>query len=163
MDAIDRVVMNTRLHYLGSAARIVEPVQKLAVLTCMDARVDVGALLGLRPGDAHVIRNAGGRATDDARQALALSQAVTGTREIMVIHHTECLLGRFKQKELADKIAAATGHSFDDALGVFEDPIAAVVQDVGRLRLDLHLAHRDKVRGFLYDLAANTVTEVKSA
>ena len=163
MDAIDRVVMNTRLHYLGSAARIVEPVQKLAVLTCMDARVDVGALLGLRPGDAHVIRNAGGRATDDARQALALSQAVTGTREIMVIHHTECLLGRFKQKELADKIAAATGHSFDDALGVFEDPIAAVVQDVGRLRLDLHLAHRDKIRGFLYDLAANAVTEVHSA
>lgn len=163
MDAIDRVVMNTRLHYLGSAARIVEPVQKLAVLTCMDARVDVSALLGLRPGDAHVIRNAGGHATDDARHALALSQAVTGTREIMVIHHTECLLGRFKQKELADKIAAATGHSFDEALGVFEDPIAAVVQDVGRLRLDLHLAHRDKIRGFLYDLAANTVTEVHSA
>ena len=162
MDAIDRVVMNTRLHYLGSAARIVEPVQKLAVLTCMDARVDVSALLGLRPGDAHVIRNAGGRATDDARQALALSQAVTGTREIMVIHHTECLIGRFKQKELADKIAAATGHRFDEAFEVFEDPIAAVVQDVGRLRLDLHLAHRDKIRGFIYDLAANTMTEVKA-
>jgi carbonic anhydrase len=162
VDAIDRVVMNTRLHYLGSAARIVEPVQRLAVLTCMDARVDVSALLGLRPGDAHVIRNAGGRATDDARHALALSQAVAGTREIMVIHHTECLLGRFKQKELADKIAAATGHRFDDAFAVFEDPIAAVAQDVGRLRLDLHLAHRDKIRGFIYDLAANTMTEVHS-
>jgi carbonic anhydrase len=162
MDAIDRVVMNSRLHYLGSAARIVEPVQKLAVLTCMDARVDVSALLGLRPGDAHVIRNAGGRATDDTRHALALSQAVAGTREIMVIHHTECLMGRFKQKELADKIAAATGHHFDEALNVFEDPIAAVSQDVGRLRLDLHLAHRDKIRGFLYDLAANTLTEVKT-
>ncbi|MEA2655214.1 MAG: carbonic anhydrase [Chloroflexota bacterium] len=160
MDAIDRVLMNTRLHYLGSAARIVEPVQKLAVLTCMDARVDVNALLGLRPGDAHVIRNAGGRATDDARHALALSQAVAGTREIMVIHHTECLLGRFRQKELADKIAAATGHRFDEAFAVFEDPIAAVAEDVGRLRLDLHLAHRDKIRGFIYDLAANTMTEV---
>ena len=160
MDAIDRLVMNTRLHYLGSAARIVEPIQKLAVLTCMDARVDVSALLGLRPGDAHVIRNAGGRATDDARHALALSQAVTGTREIMVIHHTECLLGRFKQKELADKIAAATGHHFDEAFGVFEDPVAAVVEDVRRLRVDLHLGHRDKIRGFIYDLAANTMTEV---
>ena len=116
MDAIDRVVMNTRLHYLGSAARIVEPVQRLAVLTCMDARVDINAVLGLRPGDAHVIRNAGGRATDDARHALALSQAAAGTREIMVVHHTECLLGRFKQKELADKIAAATGHRFDKTL-----------------------------------------------
>lgn len=105
--------MNTRLHYLGSAARIVEPLQRLAVLTCMDARVDVSPLLGLRPGDAHVIRNAGGRATDDARHALALSQAV-----------------------------------------------AAVVEDVHRLRVDLHLAHRDKIRGFIYDLAANTMTEV---
>jgi carbonic anhydrase len=160
VDAIDRVVMNTRLHYLGSAARIVEPVQKLAVLTCMDARVDISGLLGLRPGDAHVIRNAGGRATDDARHALALSQAAAGTREVMVIHHTECLLGRFKQKELADKIAAATGHHFDEALDVFEDPIAAVVEDVRRLRIDLHLAHRDKIRGFIYDLAANTMTEV---
>jgi carbonic anhydrase len=162
VDAIDRVVMNTRLHYLGSAARIVEPVQRLAVLTCMDARVDVSALLGLRPGDAHVIRNAGGRATDDARHALALSQAAAGTREVMVIHHTECLLGRFKQKELADKIAAATGHRFDEALDVFEDPVAAVVQDVERLRADLHLAHRDKIRGFIYDLAANTMTEVRA-
>lgn len=162
MDAIDRVVMNTRLHYLGSAARIVEPVQRLAVLTCMDARVDVTGLLGLRPGDAHVIRNAGGRATDDVRHALAVSQAVTGTREIMVIHHTDCLFGRFKQGELAEKIAAATGHRFDEPLGVFEDPVAAVVEDVGRLRLDLHLAHRDKIRGFIYDLAANTVTEVKT-
>ncbi|MEP6751474.1 MAG: carbonic anhydrase [Candidatus Dormiibacterota bacterium] len=162
MDAIDRVVMNTRLHYLGSAARNVEPVQRLAVLTCMDARVDVSALLGLRPGDAHVIRNAGGRATDDARHALALSQAAAGTREIMVIHHTECLLGRFKQKELADKIAAATGHRFDETLDVFEDPVAAVVQDVERLRLDIHLAHRDKIRGFIYDLAANTMIEVRA-
>jgi carbonic anhydrase len=160
VDAIDRVVMNTRLHYLGSAARVVEPVQRLAVLTCMDARVDVSALLGLRPGDAHVIRNAGGRATDDARHALALSQAAAGTREIMVIHHTECLLGRFKQKELADKIAAATGHRFEEPFALFEDPIAAVVQDLGRLRLDVHLAHRDKIRGFIYDLAANTMTEV---
>jgi carbonic anhydrase len=126
----------------------------------MDARVDVSALLGLRPGDAHVIRNAGGRATDEARHALALSQAVGGTQEVMVIHHTECLLGRFNQKELADKITAATGHRFDEALGAFDDPIAAVVDDVRRLRVDLHLAHREKIRGFIYDLAANTVTEV---
>ena len=160
MDAIDRVVMNTRLHYLGTAARISEPVQKLAVLTCMDARIDVNALLGLRPGDAHIIRNAGGRATDDARRALAVSQALGGTREIMVLHHTECLLGRFKQAELAQRIAAATGHRFDEDLGSFENPIRAIVEDVGRLRLYMHLAHRDKIRGFMYDLDANTVTEI---
>jgi len=158
MDAIDHVVMNARLHYLGSAAGIMEPVKKLAVLACMDARVDVSGLLGLRPGDAHVIRNAGGRATDDARRALAVSQVI-GTQEIMVIHHTDCAMGRFKQVELAEKIAAATGYRFDDKLGVFEDPIQAIVEDVQRLRLDIHLAHRQKIRGFIYDLSANTLTE----
>jgi carbonic anhydrase len=100
VDAIDRVLMNTRLHYLGSAARITEPVQHLAILTCMDARLDVNALLGLRPGDAHVIRNAGGRASSDALRALAISQAVMHTREVMVIHHTDCALGRFTQAQL---------------------------------------------------------------
>jgi carbonic anhydrase len=80
MDAIDQAVMDSRLHFLGMAARTREPVMKLAVLTCMDARIDVNALLGLRPGDAHVVRNAGGRATADARRSIALSQAVLGTR-----------------------------------------------------------------------------------
>ena len=82
------------------------------------------------------------------------------TREIMVIHHTECALGRFKQAELAERIAAATGHRFDEELGCFEDPIRAIVEDVERLRVDGHLAHRDKIRGFMYDLAANTLTEI---
>jgi len=152
--------MNARLHFLGSAARVGEPVQKLAVLTCMDARIDVNSLLGLRPGDAHVIRNLGGRATDDARRALAVSQAAMGTREVMVMHHTDCAMSRLKQVELAERIAAATGYRFDDKLGCFEDPIAAIVEDVERLRIDIHLAHREKIRGFIYDLSANTVTEV---
>jgi len=152
--------MNARLHFLGSAARVGEPVQKLAVLTCMDARIDVNSLLGLRPGDAHVIRNLGGRATDDARRALAVSQAAMGTREVMVMHHTDCAMSRLKQVELAERIAAATGYRFDDKLGCFENPIAAIVEDVERLRIDIHLAHREKIRGFIYDLSANTVTEV---
>src|SRR6202040_4323843 len=112
MDAIDGVLMNTRLHYLGSAARITEPVQHLAILTCMDARLDGSALLGLRPGDAHVIRNAGGRASSDAIRALAVSQAVMHTREIMVIHHTDCALGRFSQAQLNERITTASGHVF---------------------------------------------------
>ena len=161
MDSIDRVLMNSRLHYLGSAARIHEPVQKLAVLTCMDARVDVSALLGLRPGDAHVIRNAGGRATVDALRGLAISQAVMGTREVMVIHHTDCALGRFNQADLAERITAATGHRFSEDLGCFVDPIAAVVEDVERLRTHVSLVHRDRIRGFMYDLSANTLTEIK--
>jgi len=159
MDAIDWVLMNTRLHFLGSAARIVEPVQRLAVLTCMDARVDVSALLGLRPGDAHVIRNAGGRASSDALHALAVSQAVMKTREIMVIHHTECGLGRFNQAQLSEMISAASGHHFDEYMDTVDDPIAAIVHDLERRRACTYLPARDKVRGFIYDLAANTVTE----
>ena len=160
MDAIDRVLMNTRLHYLGSAARILEPVHHLAILTCMDARIDVSGLLGLRPGDAHILRNAGGRATSDALKALAVSQAVMKTREVMVIHHTECALGRFSQAQLAEQIGAASGHHFTEELGTFTDPIAAIAEDVELLRASLFLPHRDKIRGFMYDLAANSVTEV---
>ncbi len=161
MDAIDQVVMNSRLHYLGMAARVIEPVMRLAVLTCMDARIDVAGLLGLRPGDAHVIRNAGGRASADALHSLAVSQAILGTREVMVLHHTDCALGRFTESELADRITAATGHLFTDRLGCFADPIDAIVEDVERLRTYAGLAHRDKVRGFLYDLAANALTEIQ--
>ena len=160
MDAIDRVLMNTRLHYLGTAARIIEPVQHLAILTCMDARVDVNALLGLRPGDAHVIRNAGGRASSDALRALAISQAVMHTREVMVIHHTDCALGRFTQGQLNEQITAASGHGFAEELGCFADPIQAIAEDIRRLRECPYLVARDKVRGFIYDLTSNVVAEV---
>ena len=160
MDAIDRVLMNSRLHYLGSAARIVEPVQHLAVLTCMDARVDISALLGLRPGDAHVIRNAGGRASSDALKALAVSQAVMHTREVMVVHHTECAMGRFTQAQLDEQISAASGHRFAEELDCFTDPVHAVIEDVERIRACPYLAARDKVRGFMYDLTASRLTEV---
>jgi carbonic anhydrase len=159
VDAIDQVVMNSRLHYLGMSARVIEPLMKLAVLTCMDARVDVAALLGLRPGDAHVIRNAGGRASHEAMNALAISQAILGTREVMVLHHTECALGRFTETELAERIALATHHPFTEVVGCFTDPIAAIHDDVRRLREHKSLVHRDKIRGFMYNLAANTVTE----
>ena len=160
MDAIDRVVMNSRLHYLGMDARVIEPRMKLAVLTCMDARVDAASLLGLRPGDAHVIRNAGGRVTHEAMHALALSQAILGTREIMVLHHTECALQRFTETQLAERIAAATHHPFTYPFGCFTDPIEAILTDVRRLTEFTSLVHRDKIRGFIYDLAKNTVSEV---
>ncbi len=160
VDAIDRAAMNSRLHYLGMAARTAEPMWKLAVLTCMDARRDVHAMLGLRPGDAHVIRNAGGRATADAIRALAISQAVLGTREVMVIHHTDCAVGRFSQHELVERIERATGQALNEDFGTFTDPIGAVKEDFGRLRLSPHLAHREKIRGFMYELATSKLSEV---
>jgi carbonic anhydrase len=155
--------MNSRLNYLGMAARVIEPVMKLAVLTCMDARIDSGALLGIRPGDAHVIRNAGGRASPDALRDLAVSQAILGTREVMVLHHTECAMGRFTESELANRISAATGHPFVERFDCFADPIEAVVQDLERLKTYPGLVHRDKIRGFIYDLAANSLTEITTS
>src|SRR6266851_195338 len=128
MDAIDRAFMNSRLHYLGMAARTAEPMWKLAVLTCMDARIDV--------------------------------QAVLGTREVMVIHHTECAVGRFSQHELAERIALATGQAFNEDFGTFTDPIEAVKEDVGRFCLSPHVAHREKIRGFMYELATSKLSEV---
>ena len=160
VDAIDRVVMNARLHHLGMAARVAQPALKLAVLTCMDARVDPAALLGLRPGDAHVIRNAGGRATKDALHALAISQAVLGTREVMVVHHTDCAMRRMSDTEIAARITSATNHPFHEEVGAFSDDVAAVVEDVGHIRTYSGLVHRDKVRGFLYDLGAETLKEI---
>ena len=160
MDAIDRVLMNSRLHYLGSAARIADPMQHLAILTCMDARVDINAVLGLRPGDAHVLRNAGGRVSAEALRALSISQAVMHTREIMVVHHTECALGRLSQVQLEEAISAASGKHFSEDLDCFSDPIAAIVEDLERLRGYPYLPFRDKIRGFLYDLSSNVLTEV---
>jgi len=161
LDAIDEVVMNSRLHYLGMDARVIEPRMKLAVLTCMDARVDAASLLGLRPGDAHVIRNAGGRATREVMNAFAVSQGILGTREIMVIHHTECALQRFTETQLAEGISTATHHPFTELLGCFTDPIEAIRDDVQRLIESKSLVHRDKIRGFLYDLATNSLAEVE--
>jgi carbonic anhydrase len=160
MDAIDQVVMNSRLHFLGMAARVLQPVMRLVVLTCMDARIDTAALLGLRPGDAHVIRNAGGRAIEDAVNAIAISQAVLGTREVMVLHHTECAMGRMAGSEIAGVIEAATGHPFHEKLDTFRDPVESVLEDLERLRRSPHLVHRDRIRGFIYDLAKNAVMEV---
>ena len=116
---------------------------------------------GLRPGDAHVIRNAGGRATHDAMNAMALSQSMPGTREIMVMHHTECALQRLTETQLAERISTATHHPFTELFGFSTDPIEAIRDDVRRLIEYKSLVHRDKVRGFLYDLATNTLAEVK--
>jgi carbonic anhydrase len=136
------------------------PRRKFAVVTCMDARLDPARFLGLEEGDAHVIRNAGGRATPEAISALAVSQALLGTREVMVVHHTECAMGRMGPSELAARIEAATGHPFHEKLDCFSNPVEAVREDVDRLRGSTSLAHRDHVRGFVYDLANNSVEEV---
>ena len=161
MDAIDRVVMNARLHHLGMAARIAQPALMLAVLTCMDARVDPEALLGLRPGDAHVIRNAGGRASSDALRSLVISQRLLGTNEIVVIHHTDCGMLTFSNDDLRAKIRAELNADADDwdflAFSNLED---SVREDVQALRDSPFIPLDIPISGAIYDVRTGRLHEV---
>ena len=161
MDAIDRVAMNARLHHLGMAGRVAQPALKLAVLTCMDARIDPEALLGLRPGDAHVIRNAGGRASDDAIRSLIISSRLLGTREFAVVHHTDCGMLTFSNDDLRGKLEAETGA---DASGIdflpFGDLQQSVRDDVAAIKASPFIDEDIPVRGFVYDVKTGRLTEV---
>jgi carbonic anhydrase len=110
------------------------PLTRLAILACMDARLDVEEALGLRTGDAHIIRNAGGLATDDAVRSLIVSQQLLGTDEVLVIGHTGCGLLGVDEAGLRDRLATATGESLDIGFGAFEDLEASIRRQVERLR-----------------------------
>jgi len=126
----------------------------------MDARIDPVWVFGLGPGDAHVLRNAGARATPDVMRSLALSQAVLGTREVLVLGHTGCaLLGR-TEHEIAEVIRSKSGHKPDLEIGVFQDLDEAVAEAVEALRGCRFLAHRNQISGYVYDLDAGTVRPV---
>jgi carbonic anhydrase len=142
-----------RYHTPGLPTR---PARELAVLCCMDSRIDLFAVLGLRVGEAHVIRNAGGLATDDAIRSLSLSQHLLGTREVLVVQHTRCGL------------AATTDEDFLDSLpepppwtpGAFTDVEESIGRSVATLRETPFLPHRDAVRGFVYDVDTGELREV---
>ena len=135
------------------------PLTGLAVLACMDARLDVGEALGLRTGDAHVIRNAGGLATDDAIRSLIISQQLLGTNEIIVIGHTGCGLLGIDEDELRGRLWASTGRSLDIAFGSFPDLEASIRQQVDRLRTHAWLK-RVPVHGLVFDVATGALHEV---
>ncbi|MGD1033089.1 MAG: carbonic anhydrase [Candidatus Dormibacteria bacterium] len=136
------------------------PVRGLAVLACMDARLDVHALLGLRPGDAHVIRNAGGVVTDDAIRSLVISQRLLGTRAVVLVHHTDCGMLGFRDDELKDRIEEESGVRPPFAFGAFTDLEADLRQSMARITSSPFLPHRDQVRGFVYDVRTGRLTEV---
>ncbi len=138
------------------------PAQHLAVVGCMDGRLDLPAVLGLRPGDAHVIRNAGGVATDDVIRSLVVSQRLLGTRAVMLVHHTECGMLGFRDDDLKAQIEQETGVRPPFALEAFSDLDADVRQSVARIRLSPYLPHRDEVRGFVYDLHSGRLREVST-
>ena len=137
------------------------PARRLAVLTCMDARIDPAQALGLAEGDAHVIRNAGGRASDDALRSLVISQQLLGTREVLVIHHTDCGMLTFSNEQLRAKLAQDLGA---DAATVdflpFADLEESVRQDVATIRASPLVLDDIWVRGFVYAVRTGRLREV---
>jgi carbonic anhydrase len=146
--------------YFTSADLPMPPGKKVAVLACMDARLNVYGALGLHEGDAHVIRNAGGVVTDDAIRSLVISQRLLGTREIILIHHTDCGMLTFRDDEVKAAIEADTGLRPPFALEAFPDPEQDVRQSIRRITASPFVPHRDSVRGFVYDVATGKLREV---
>lgn len=137
-----------------------QPVRRVTVVACMDARIDLFALLGLRRGDAHLIRNAGGRITEDVLRSLAISQRELGTREIMLIHHTACGLTGFDDAAFRAALTEETGETPGWDVPGFADPADGVRESVDLVRGCAWLPHRDAVRGFVFDVRSGTVAEV---
>jgi carbonic anhydrase len=137
------------------------PAKKIAIVACMDARLETGALLGLEEGDAHVIRNAGGVVTDDVIRSLTISQRLLGTREIMLIHHTDCGMLTFTDAELKEAIQNETGIRPPFAMDAFSDLEGDVRQSIARIKASPFVVHKDAIRGFVYEVETGRLREVK--
>jgi carbonic anhydrase len=137
------------------------PARKVAVVTCMDARLDPAQFLGLNPGDAHVIRNAGGRAADAIR-SLVISQHLLGTREVVVIHHTDCGMLTFTDEQLRQKLRDELGVTSEQEFLPFSDLEQSVRDDVAIIRASPLLLKDVPVRGFIYDVRTGRLHELQS-
>jgi carbonic anhydrase len=138
------------------------PRRKVAVLACMDTRIDLFPMLGLERGDAHVIRNAGGLATDDAIRSLSVSQRLLGTEEVVVVMHHGCGLRGASEDEFAHALAA-DGARPSWRLGAFTDVEEALQHTLTRLRTAPELPSRDHIRGFVFDPETGGLSEVRGA
>jgi carbonic anhydrase len=136
------------------------PGKKVAVVACMDARLHVYGALGLREGEAHVIRNAGGVVTDDAIRSLAISQRLLGTEEIILIHHTDCGMLTFKDDDFRTSIERETGIRPEWAAEAFSDLDGDVRQSIARIKASPFIPRKDSVRGFVYEVESGRLREV---
>jgi carbonic anhydrase len=155
--------------YLANNARYAEtfsgplpmpPSAHLAVVACMDARLNVYGILGLGDGEAHVIRNAGGVITDDEIRSLAISQRLLGTREIILIHHTDCGMLTFTDDAFKQSIQDETGIKPPWAAEAFSDLDRDVRQSIARIKASPFVPHKDAIRGFVFDVATGKLNEV---
>jgi carbonic anhydrase len=136
------------------------PGKKVAVIACMDARLDPAGALGLHEGDAHVIRNAGGVVSEDAVRSLAISQRLLGTEEIVLIHHTDCGMLTFTDDEFKRSIQDEVGIKPEWAAESFRDLDEDVTQSIARIKASPFIPHKENVRGFVYDVATGKLREV---
>jgi carbonic anhydrase len=136
------------------------PARAVAVVACMDARLDVHKILGLKEGDAHVIRNAGGVITDDEIRSLTISQRLLGTREIILIHHTDCGMLTFSDDELKAQIHEDVGLKPHFSMESFSDLEEDVRQSIARIQASPFISHKEGVRGFIYEVETGRLREV---
>jgi carbonic anhydrase len=136
------------------------PAKQIAVLACMDARLNVYGILGLADGEAHVIRNAGGVVTDDEIRSLAISQRLLGTREVVLIHHTDCGMLTFTDDDFKKSIQDEVGIKPEWAAESFSDLDEDVRQSIKRIKASPFIPHTDQVRGFVFDVATGKLNEV---
>jgi len=138
----------------------VAPRRHLAIVACMDSRMDIFGILGLEHGEAHVIRNAGGVITDDVIRSLCVSQRLLGTQEVILLHHTDCGLQKVSDDTFKAELEAELGVKPDWSVESFTDPVADVRQSIRRLQLTPFVRHKEHIRGFVYDVSTGRLHEV---
>ena len=164
MSATDELLRNSE-RYSSSFVEgglPVRPAKKVAVVACMDSRLDVFRILGLEAGDAHVIRNAGGVVTEDVIRSLLISQALLGTEEVILIHHTDCGMLAVNDDQLKQRIVMETGIRPPFALGAFTDLEDDVRQSIARIATSGLIPKKTSVRGFVYDVRTGRLGEVSA-
>jgi carbonic anhydrase len=162
MTATDDVLRNNAQYAesFDKADLPLPPALNMAVVACMDARLDTHKLLGIQEGDAHVIRNAGGVVTDDVIRSLVISQRLLGTREVVLIHHTDCGMLTFRDDDVKDAIQADTGLRPSFAMEAFGNLEGDVRQSIARIKASPFVPAKDQIRGFVYDCATGRLSEV---
>jgi carbonic anhydrase len=161
MTVTDDLLANNDRYAEGFAGPLPLPPSKhVAVVACMDARLNVYAILGLQEGEAHVIRNAGGVITDDEIRSLTISQRLLGTQEIILIHHTDCGMLTFTDDAFKASIQQDTGIKPEWAAEAFPDLDEDVRQSINRIKVSPFIPHKDSVRGFVFDVATGKLSEV---
>jgi carbonic anhydrase len=162
MSVIDELLGNNESYAqsFDQGSLALPPAKGVAVLTCMDARLDIHKILGLHEGDAHVIRNAGGVVTDDAIRSLTISQRLLGTEEIMLVHHTDCGMLTFVDDDVKRQIQDDIGIKPPFALEAFGDLEQDVRQSIARIKASPFVPNKDAIRGFVYEVETGRLREV---